>query len=190
MKLIKKFRKIISIYLTRDRDTEKQQVANAENARSHLKNMESDKERKRFLIDGDCQYLVRKIMEIYKLTDDFEGKISEIEKLGNLLMLRNVLPLKIHSTKERVDFMQEFPLFYTHRTLVSFRDRDLNRPIESNDLIDIVSYVVPIVYFHYVVGEKYFIELAKQAKLDILYNTILCRKLTELKPHLELILNE
>jgi hypothetical protein len=46
------------------------------------------------------------------------------------------------------------------------------------------------VYFHYVVGEKYFMTLAHQAKLDELYTTILCRKLVELKPYLESLLND
>ena len=73
--------------------------------------------------------------------------------------------------------------------LVSFRDRNLDRPIQSNDLMDIMGYVVPIVYFHYIVGEKYFMTLAKQAKLDMLYTTKLFRKLSELKPELELLLN-
>ena len=41
----------------------------------------------------------------------------------------------------------------------------------------------------FLVGEKYFITLAKQAKLDILYNTKLFRKLPQLKPDLELLLN-
>lgn len=150
--------------------------------------MEDDKERKSYLIIGDYQLLMRKIMETYKLTKDQEGQIPELEKFGYLLMLRMCLPKSIDSVKDKVSFMQEFPLYYTHRTLISFRDRNLDRAINYNDTIDVMGYIAPIVYFHYVVGEKYFITLAEQAKLGVLYNTILCSKLTDLKPYLESLL--
>jgi len=181
---------VISTSASRNSAQEQEFVQNAENARAILKTMNTDKQRKDYLISVDFQVLIRKIMETYKLTDDYEGKISDFEKLYNLLLIRTSLPLPLHSIKEKVSFMQEFPLNYTHRTLVSFRDRNLDRPIQSNDLIDIMQYVVPLVYFHYIVGERYFMTLANQAKLNLLYNTTLYRKLSELKPYLELLENE
>lgn len=181
---------VLSTPAHRNSSQERQHVQRAEEARKILETMDSDKERKEYLINIDFQILLRKIMETYKLTDDYKGLISDLEKVGNLLMIRKCLPLPIHSVKDRVSFMREFPLYYTHRTLISFRDRNLDRPIQSNDLIDIMGYVVPIVYFHYIVGEKYFMTLANQAKLDELYNTVLCRKLIELKPYLESLLKD
>ncbi len=106
-----------------------------------------------------------------------------------LASIRNALPIPIRSIQNQVDFMRECSLYYTHRTLVSYRDRDLRRPIQANDNIDIVQFVTPLVYFHYIVGEKYFMTLANQAKLDEIYSTVLCKELLELKPHLELLLN-
>jgi len=181
---------VISTHASRNIAQEEQFIQNAENAREPLKTMNTDIKRKEYLINVDFKVLLRKIKETYKLTDDYEGKISKLERLGNLLMIRKSLPSHLQSIKERVSFMQEFPLYYTHRTLVSFRDRNLDRPIQSNDVIDIMQFVVPIVYFHYVVGENYFMTLAGQAKLNTLYNTTLCRGLTELKPFLESLLNE
>ena len=180
---------ILSTPANRNSSFEQEHVLRAEEAREILRTMEDDRERKYYLITGDYQLLMRKIMETYKLTDDQEGQIPELEKLGYLLMLRMCLPKSIRSVSDRVSFMQEFPLYYIHRTLVSYRDRNLDRPIQSNDNIDIVGYIAPIVYFHYIVGEKYFMTLANQAKLDELFNTVLCKKLTEIKPHLESLLN-
>ena len=180
---------ILSTPAQRDIDFEQEHIKRAEQAREILRTMQNDTERKKYLITGDYQRLMRKIMNTFKVTDNFEGQISPLEKVGNLLMIRNALPIPIRSIQDQVAFMRECPLYYTHRTLVSYRDRDLRRPIESNDNIDIVQFVTPIVYFHYIVGEKYFVTLANQAKLDELYNTVLCKELVELKPHLELLLN-
>lgn len=183
----KKF--ILSTPANRDSSFEQEHVLKAEKAREILRTMVDDRERKNYLITGDYQRLMRKIMETYNLTDAQEGKIPELEKLGYLLMLRMCLPKSISSIRDRVLFMQEFPLYYVHRTFVSYRDRNLDRPIQYNDNIDIMGYVVPIVYFHYIVGEKYFMTLANQAKLDELFNTVLCKKLAEIKPHLESLLS-
>lgn len=176
---------ILSTPARRNSSLEQKFVDEAEEARNMLRTLNNDRERKIHLINGDYIRLMRKIMEVYKVTDEYKGKIPDLERLGNILMIRKSLPLPIHTVKDQVSFMREFPLFYTHRTLISFRDRNLDRPIQSNDLIDIMGYITPIVYFHYIVGEKYFITLAKQAKLGKLYNTALCYKLVELKPYLE-----
>ena len=182
-------RYILSTPAQRDIDFEQEHIQRAEQAREILRTMQNDTERKKYLITGDSQRLMRKIMDAFKVTDNFKGQISPLETVWNLLMIRTALPIPIRSIQDQVAFMRECPLYYTHRTLVSYRDRDLRRPIESNDNIDIVQFVTPIVYFHYIVGEKYFVTLANQAKLDELYTTVLCKKLVELKPHLELLLN-
>ena len=124
-------------------------------------------------------------METYRLTDDYARKISDLDKVSYLLMIRSSIPRNLRTYKDRLKFMKEFPLFYTHCTLIDFRDRDLKRKIQANDLIDIVSYVLPIVYFNVVVGERYFINLARQAKLDDEYDTTLISRLSELNNYLE-----
>ncbi len=181
--------RILSAPTHRDSNLEQEYVKRAEQAREILRTMQNDTARKKYLITGDYHRLMRKIFETFKVTDNFKGKISPAERLGNIIMIRNAGPSTIQSIKDQVDFMRECPLYYTHRTLVSYRDRDLRRPIKANDNIDIVQFVTPLVYFHYIVGEKYLMTLANQAKLDELYNTVLCKELIELKSYLEILLN-
>lgn len=160
-------------------------IKRAENVRKPLYTMDTDRQRKVYQTTQDFAYLMRKIMETYRLTDDYARKISDLDKVSYLLMIRSSIPRNLRTYKDRLKFMKEFPLFYTHCTLIDFRDRDLKRKIQANDLIDIVSYVLPIVYFNVVVGERYFINLARQAKLDDEYDTTLISRLSELNNYLE-----
>ena len=123
-------------------------------------------------------------MKTFNLTEDESEFISEEEKLGYILMIKNYIPNTFPRHKDKVIFMKQFPLFYTHATLVNARDRNLERKILPGDNIDIVSYVVPIVYFDYLVGEKYFINLAKQEKLDQEFGCVLLKNLKDLEPFL------
>lgn len=161
------------------------QVQNAEDARLHLREMDDKRQRKKYLIKQNLGVLLRKIMETFKITDDFLDDISEEERLTNLLMVRECLPLPLLKTNDRIEFMKEFPLIFTHTTLVSARDRDIGRPIQPGDLIDIVSYVVPIVYFDFIVGENYFINLVKQERLDQEFGCVLINRLENLEPILQ-----
>jgi len=169
----------------KDKDYRQQYVERAEKAREILSTMKSEKQRRDYQTKQNFKVLMRKIMEVYKVTDDFLNKISDLGRLGNLIMIRKCIPQIFDTIKKKRDFIKQFPLFFTHCSLVDFRDRDLNRDIQGNDLIDIVSYVVPIVYFDFVVGEKYFINLAKQAKLDKKYGSVLLRKLSDFKVYLD-----
>lgn len=160
-------------------------VQNAENARLPIQEMDDKRQRKKYLIKQNLGVLLRKIMETFKITDDFKDEISEVERVANLLMVRKCLPLPLRKTSDIIEFMKEFPLIYTHTTLVSARDRDLGRPIQTGDLIDIVSYVVPIVCFDFIVGENYFINLAKREKLDQDFGCVLVNKFEYLEPFLQ-----
>ncbi len=169
----------------RDDESKLKYIRDAENVRIPLYSMETNRERKIYQTTHDFTHLMRKIFKTYKVTDDYIGKIPDIDRASNALMLRNNIPRNLGEYKDRLKFMKNFPMFYTHCTLIGFRDRDLRRQIQANDLIDIVSFVLPIVYFNVVVGETYFINLAKQAKLDSEYNSALFSKLLELKEYLE-----
>ena len=63
------------------------------------------------------------------------------------------------------------------------RNRELQKDIEDNDLYDIVSLAMAIPYCDIVVGEKRFISIAKNQKLDKLFDTklILSSHLDEFK---------
>ena len=159
-------------------------VNNAENARQPLREMEDNRQRKKYQIEQDFIILMRKIMKVYQLSDELRGRISDEQRLYNALIVKENIPNSLTRNSEKIEFMKQFPLFYTHATLVNARDRNLARPILPGDLIDIVSYVVPIVYFDFLVGENYFINLAKQEKLDQDFGCVLLNRLEDLEPEL------
>jgi len=173
-------------FLRKDNYRKKQSVEKAEANRKILYSMENERQRRDYQTEQNWLYLSRMIFEVYELTDN---SINDLEKKNNALMIIKYTPLTFNRIKEKRDFIKQFPLIYTHCTLVDFRNRDLRRDILGNDTIDIVSYVLPIVYFDFVVGEKYFINLAKQAKLDKEYGTILLRELSDLKEFLNKLNN-
>lgn len=107
---------ILSTPAQRELDFEQEHIKRAEQAREILRTMQNDTERKKYLITGDYQRLLRKIMETFKVTDNFEGQISPLEKVGNLLMIRNALSIPIRSIQDQVDFMRECPLYYSKNT--------------------------------------------------------------------------
>ncbi|KKN67840.1 hypothetical protein LCGC14_0457200 [marine sediment metagenome] len=180
-KLKEYFPKLMKIqferYENRDDQILSEQVKRAEEARQILFQMDSDNKRKQYLIEQDFFHLLRNIMSFLKLTDEKRGTISDIEYVSRLTLVKETFPPDLRNNRNRAKFMKDFPIFYTHTTLVSFRDRDLRRKIDPNDLIDIASYVVPIAHFDVVLGEKYFITLARQAKLDELYGCNLFSKI-------------
>lgn len=163
--IIKQFYKFSRI----DEEARRKSVNAAENARNPLKEMESNKKRKVYQQDLDLRVLLNNIMKTIQLTED---------------TLKKYVPNTFPRLKDKVNFMKQFPLFYTHATLVNARDRNLERKVLPGDNIDIVSYVVPIVYFDCLVGEKYFINLAEQEKLDQEFGCVLLKKLKDLEPYL------
>ncbi len=78
--------------------------------------------------------------------------------------------------KQIMKLFKELPILYTFFCLTSERDRIPNRPIQKNDIYDIASLSFAIPYCDYVVGERFFISIAKKKNLDKLYNTILLTK--------------
>ena len=162
-------------YKNKDEKFKLKYVQEAEDARKDLIQMDSDEERKRYLIKHDFITLIKKIRSFLNKIEEKRLPISE--DVRNLLLSKKAFPQDMTNNKKQAKFMQEFPIIFTHSTLVSFRDRDLRRKIDPNDLIDIVSYVVPISYLDVVLGENYFITIAKQAKLDELYGCNLFSKI-------------
>jgi len=195
---LKKANKLINEYISRpefiieqfnkfsriDEDARGRYIIAAENARRPLREMITNRQRKKYQQELDFRVLLNKIMKTFHLTEDDSEIISEEKKLGYLLMIKRYIPKTFSRHNNKVNFMKQFPLFYTHTTLVNARDRNLKRKILPGDNIDIVSYVVSIVYFDYLAGEKYFINLAKQEKLDQEFGCNLFNKLEDLEPYL------
>lgn len=162
-------------YKNKDEKFQLKYVQEVEEARKDLFQINSDEERKRYLIKHDFIALIKKIRRYLNKIEEQRLPISE--DVRNLLLSNKVFPQDMKSSNKQANFIQEFPMIFTHSTLVSFRDRDLRRKIDPNDLIDIVSYVVPISYLDAVLGEKYFITITKQAKLDERYGCKLFSKI-------------
>ncbi len=162
-------------YRNKNEQIQLEQVQRAEAARRILFQMDSDEKRKQYLNKQNFIFLIKNITRFLKTIE--EKRVTITEDVRNLLLSKNAFPLDLRDNRKRVKFMQEFPIIYTHSTLVSFRDRDLRRKIDPNDLIDIASYAVPIAHLDVVLGEKYFITIAKQAKLDELYGCKLFSKM-------------
>jgi len=158
-------------------DEEKERyIKEAEIVRQKLLNLPNDLERKKNQINVYFEnYFMPKIMKAMLATD-----ISTKEgQIGAIVVATNI-PRDLHTYKERHNSMKEFPMMYSELSLTSFRDRDIRRNVKWNDLMDIASLCFPIAYFDFVIAEKYFITLAKQAKLDRLYNTVLLNDLLKL----------
>ena len=95
-----------------------------------------------------------------------------------------LLPIEIIKEDWKEDdwmnFLQDIRTFYCQFHLMYGRDRDYNKPIHGHDLIDISSLAIAIPYCDLVVCEKRFGNIAKQLKLDQLYNTIILSSLNDL----------
>ena len=109
-------------------------------------------------------------------------KINEI--ILRLLLNKDFILKKGHTKKDFIKIFQEIPSAYTYFFLIEMRDRNMTRPIHEHDLYDIMSLTVAIPYCDIVVGEKMFIGIAKQTKLDKIYSTILLSSIKELDKYL------
>ncbi len=69
---------------------------------------------------------------------------------------------------------------YTTFCLTDERDRLGDRSINKNDIYDIAAFSIAIPYCDIVIGEKMFISIAKDRKLDALYDTKLGSSLEDL----------
>ncbi len=77
----------------------------------------------------------------------------------------------------------EIPVFRAEREL-AVRLEDQARPIVENDLRDMSAFATVLPMADFVIGEKLFVNLARQGRLDKLYNTTLLTSVFELSNHL------
>jgi hypothetical protein len=130
---------------------------------------------------------VDKLME-----NDFIGLCRRIAESTNEILTKNTKKSNrnkfpnIPNHKERMKFFKKFPHTFTLSYIIAHRNADLKRNIRNNDFYDIANLSVPIAYCDIVVGERSFINLAIQCKLDKTYQTKLLSNLLDLKD----VLNE
>jgi hypothetical protein len=118
----------------------------------------------------------------------FEGILSSY--LGNFIRERIIqFFIKYGFTVTTTDmnfeeienWLKRLPATYSYFSLLDWRDRDLNKNIESNDLYDLMSFTMGVAYCDILFGEKRFVALTKQAKLDKLYDTVVTSSLDKFK---------
>lgn len=80
--------------------------------------------------------------------------------------------------------INDVPTYYIEREM-ALRLEAQTRPIEENDFRDMQSFCAIIPYADEVVGEKQFVNLAQQAKLDRKYGTRITTKILGLRESLE-----
>lgn len=114
--------------------------------------------------------------------------ILAIEEGGRILSVANALDFNwsnasdVGSNRLR-QIMREVPTYHVEVALAS-RIESLNRPIVSNDLRDMQAYVAAIPRVDILIGEKLFVNLAKQAGLGKRYGCELHTSMTALEAHL------
>lgn len=84
--------------------------------------------------------------------------------------------------REKEEVFQRLPTFYTNCALL-YKDVNMypeDSSMDDNDFIDMLYLSVAIPYCDIVVTEKKWVSLAKQAKLDKLYDTTLLSKVDDL----------
>ncbi|MHA1150391.1 MAG: hypothetical protein ACTSR8_19400 [Promethearchaeota archaeon] len=103
-----------------------------------------------------------------------------VPKLARICYDYGINPRELYpenpSKKQLMDFFKKLPTIYTNINLINELMKNKDYSISSNDLHDINSFSFAVPYCDYVVGEKHFISVAKQKKLDELYDTILIKK--------------
>ena len=114
-------------------------------------------------------------------------------KLAEMCLKYKTHPQKIIPEKPDYDqimkVFEEMPLIYTNFCLIQGQRMNPSRPIVVNDLFDIAGLSFAIPYMDFVVGEKFFLAIAKRDKLDQKYNIELFTQseLIKLKGYLDKI---
>lgn len=74
----------------------------------------------------------------------------------------------------------DIPILDVERELV-VRLEDQNKPITENDLRDMLAFTTTLPFAHLIIAEKPFVNLAKQARLDVRYDTALLTTIFDFK---------
>lgn len=106
-----------------------------------------------------------------------------IDELDTVLEIAEGLGIQWRSAAEMGSsaarrVIREVPILYTEREL-ALRLESQNRSIDENDFRDMAAFCAAIPYANIIIGEKQFVNLAKQAQLGQEYDTVLLTKLEE-----------
>jgi hypothetical protein len=119
------------------------------------------------LVHGQSFSLRKKIYSAQLALDDSSRIIEVSEKAG----VSWLLPGQVDRLK-LIKLMQEVPT-YACEIELAVRIESLNRPINRNDLRDMSAYTAALPYADVIVGEKLFVNVAKQAGLAQKFGCVL-----------------
>lgn len=119
------------------------------------------------------------------LLENFRSVISpRIREICNELGISEDAIFPKEWTKmDWINFIEDIPTFYVLFNLSYKREIYFERPITRNDEYDINSMAIAIPYCDIIVAEKMFSSIAKQTKLDEIYNTIILSSIKDLEQY-------
>lgn len=117
-----------------------------------------------------------KVAYINEIIDDLHYDISVIlKRYGS-----SIDDFKKQNIQDILEFFSTVPSLNTDIELSVERDKHTDRPIDSNDLVDLAFLSIAIPYYDAVVTEKFWVDLAKRKKFDSKYSTLICSDLNDL----------
>jgi hypothetical protein len=162
-------------------------VSSPDNGRAaSVKNFSDGSERLRQRIEDRRS---RHFNESFPLRRNIYSAILMIDEIELIMGLANKLgihwasPADIGSENAR-RIIDDVPAFCIEREL-AVRLEDQKRPIEENDFRDMQAFCATIPYADEVVGEKLFVNVARQAKLHKKYGTRITTNILDLSQSLE-----
>ncbi|MQB43207.1 hypothetical protein [Rhizobium sp. ICMP 5592] len=135
-------------------------------------------EAQRELVNGESLAMRKRVHSARLLIDHLDLIFSLAGELG--LPISTVSDLG--SSRARA-LTAQVPAFHIERELAAITESEM-RPINENDLRDLAALNIVLPYADIVVGEKAFINRARQARLGNHYGTILFTSISELREYL------
>jgi len=147
-----------------------------------VKNFSAGSERLRMLVEerrgkhaGESVAMRRRIYSALLMIDDFERIIDFANDIG--LMWSGTADMGDKIARRLIN---EVPTYHIERE-IALRLEAQYRPIEENDFRDMQSFCAVIPYAELLVGEKQFVNLARQAGLDRKFGTRMATDLSALE---------
>lgn len=145
-------------------DARKDSVKNFTDGSERLRSQVEDRRAKHA---GESQSMRRKIYSALMMIGDIERIIRVANGLG--IPWKEVGDI---GSPNAMRIMNEVPTYYIERE-IALRLEAQSRPIHENDFRDMQSFCAVIPYVDLVIGEKQFVNLARQAGLDKKFDTLL-----------------
>lgn len=135
-------------------------------------------EAQRELVNGEPLAMRKRVHSARLLIDHLDLIFSLAKEIG--------LPIStasdLGSSRSRA-LVAQVPAFHIERELAAITENE-TRSINENDLRDLAALIVVLPYADIVVGEKAFINRARQARLGNHYKTMLLTSISELREYL------